>query len=389
MNTRGKSLDKLYSYCKDRDWSGYDPFDGLSSRLFAAVPLVSRFRIARLAFLQLNKKMPLNLRPLLLIRRGRNPKGIGLFLYSLSMLYQKYENEEYRAQMEEFRSWLQKHVSLGYRGNCWGYNFDWQSRAFFLPKGTPTVVNTSYIGRAFLKYYEVTQEKEALQIARSACDFILGDLNRKENERTVAFSYSPLDHYFVHNATALGASLLSAVYGKTGEEILVRVAKKAIQSVIDKQQPSGSWFYGESKTARGVGIDSFHTGFILECLKIYTENTGDKDYEKALRKGLKFYQDHFFLPEGAPKYYPDREYPMDIHSAAQAIITLIQLRPYGADQNLRDKIYAWMMQNLYDRNGYFYYQKHRFYTNRIAYMRWGQAWAFRALVEYDLAAGRE
>ena len=26
----------------------------------------------------------------------------------------------------------------------WGYNFNWQSRAFYVPKNTPTIVNTSF-----------------------------------------------------------------------------------------------------------------------------------------------------------------------------------------------------------------------------------------------------
>ena len=28
----------------------------------------------------------------------------------------------------------------GYSGPCWGYNFDWQSRNFFAPRGTPPAV---------------------------------------------------------------------------------------------------------------------------------------------------------------------------------------------------------------------------------------------------------
>jgi len=43
-----------------------------------------------------------------------------------------------------------------------------------------------------------------------------------------------------------------------------------------------------------------------------------------------------------------------------------------------------MIVNMQAPEGFFYFQKHRWYTNRIPYMRWGQAWAFHALTEYLL-----
>lgn len=46
------------------------------------------------------------------------------------------------------------------------------------------------------------------------------------------------------------------------------------------------------------------------------------------------------------------------------------------------RILEWMIHNMQDPTGFFYFQKHQWYTNRIPYMRWGQAWAFHALTEY-------
>jgi hypothetical protein len=40
-----------------------------------------------------------------------------------------------------------------------------------------------------------------------------------------------------------------------------------------------------------------------------------------------------------------------------------------------------MLKNLYSSQGFFYFRKGRFLTNRIPYMRWSQAWAFHALTE--------
>lgn len=324
----------------------------------------------------------MNIRPVFCIEKGRNPKGVGLFLSGVVNLCKETRDSEYLSLIRTFVGWLKEDITPGYSGDCWGYNFDWQSRAFYLPKGTPTVVNTSFIGRAFLEAYLVLGQEECFKIARSACDFILNDLYRLEEDDSICFSYSPLDRYFVHNATALASSLLAMTFKETGEEMLALVAKKSIQYVINHQKKDGSWIYGEDSVAQRTGIDNFHTGFILESLKIYSESTSDKDYVENIKKGLDFYQYNFFLSDGIPKYFHNKIYPIDIHSAAQAIITLVHLKEFGADQKLCKRIVYWMIENMQDEKGYFYYQKGKYMTNKVAYMRWSQAWAFRALATY-------
>jgi len=46
---------------------------------------------------------------------------------------------------------------------------------------------------------------------------------------------------------------------------------------------------------------------------------------------------------------------------------------------LSEKIAKWTIENMQDEIGYFYYQKWPFLTNKIPYMRWGQAWMMYAL----------
>jgi hypothetical protein len=48
------------------------------------------------------------------------------------------------------------------------------------------------------------------------------------------------------------------------------------------------------------------------------------------------------------------------------------------------------VRHMWDERGYFYYQKHRYWTNRIPYLRWGQAWMLLALATMmDHAQRRE
>ena len=70
--------ERLFAYCKAEDFAGYDPFDGLNSRLFQYTP-IKHSRLARIAWLQMIKRVAYNLRPILRVEKGVNPKGLALF----------------------------------------------------------------------------------------------------------------------------------------------------------------------------------------------------------------------------------------------------------------------------------------------------------------------
>jgi hypothetical protein len=44
-----------------------------------------------------------------------------------------------------------------------------------------------------------------------------------------------------------------------------------------------------------------------------------------------------------------------------------------------EKVAQWAIENLRNRRGYFHYQRRRFHTVRIPYMRWSEAWMAYAL----------
>jgi len=79
------------------------------------------------------------------------------------------------------------------------------------PKGTPTIVNTSFIGHALLDCYELTGRQRTLDMAVPIKGFILGDLHRTWLDGAFCFSYTPVDTEAVHNANLLGASVLTSL----------------------------------------------------------------------------------------------------------------------------------------------------------------------------------
>ena len=361
---------------------GYDPYDGLNSKLFSAMPILPHNRLTRLMWIQFIKKMPLNLRYFLKIEKESNAKGLALFISGYCQLskIKNYNNDS----VEKIKLLANRVISLrseGFSGNCWGYNFDWESRAFFQRKFTPTIVATTFVANALIDAYEATREQNYLDAAISSKYFILKDLNRTyEANGNFAFSYSPCDHTSVFNASLLGARLLSRIYYYTREEELITEAKKAVAYCCNYQNSDGSWYY--SALPFHQWIDNFHTGFNLECIYEYGLYSGDESYKDNFNKGLAYYLTTFFDKEGQSKYYNNALYPIDIHAPSQLIITLAKCNLMHTNKSLVDKVLNWTIKNMQSPKGYFFYQKRKYYTNKIPYMRWSQAWIFYGLTHY-------
>src|SRR5262249_20188678 len=209
------------------DFAGPDPYDGLNSRLFQSTPLRNS-RFARLVWTQFFKRSPINFRTLAGVPPERNAKGIALFALAALADYRHTGTKEAEIEARELLDDLIGMSLKGFKGACWGYNFDWQSRSFFAPQGTPTIVPTAFAARALCEAAEVIDASAYLPYARTICDFILNDLNRTEEAGDeVCFSYSPLDHTRVFNASLMAAEALGTAGARLKEESLCDLAMRA------------------------------------------------------------------------------------------------------------------------------------------------------------------
>ena len=371
--------DQLLAWCRAHDFAGHDPFDALNSRLFQATPLTNS-RAARLLWTQLLKRSPADLRAVTLVPAERNAKGIALFALAQLATYRRSKTEETALQARNLLSMLLSMRVEGCSGAAWGYNFDWQSRNFFAPRGTPTIVPTAFAARAFIEAAYEFNDDEYLNTARSICDFILRDLPRTVDTATeLCFSYAPDSNTRIFNASLLAAEVLASVGRLTSDAALCHEAERAARYVVNQQQPDGSWFYGTE--ANQQWIDSFHSAYILFSLKRVIDACALADeFQRSLKRGLSYWTKTFFLADGWPKYYHDDAYPADAHAAASAIVTLVECRElHETSIQMAQQIASWTTRNLRDPQGFFYYQRRRFYTVRKPYMRWTQAWMLYAL----------
>ena len=361
------TYDQLLTWCRDHGFAGHDPFDALNSTIFQATRFANS-RNARFIWTQLVKRSPVDLRGLTRVPTQRNAKGIALF--ALATL--KRSEVDARKLLSDL---LDLRVE-GYSGSAWGYNFDWQSRNFFAPRGTPTIVPTAFAARAFIE----AADEHGLKTVRSVCDFILRDLPRPiDTPSEICFSYTPNSSTRIFNASLLAAEVLASVGKLTNETELCDVACRAVRYVVNHQRDDGSWSYGTD--ASQSWIDNFHTAYILFSMKRIIEACPNGDeFQSSFERGYQYWINNFFLAEGWPKYYDDNPYPADAHAAASAIVTLVECRELDdSSLNMAQNVARWTIQNLRDERGFFYYQRRRFYTIRKPYMRWTQAWMLYAL----------
>jgi hypothetical protein len=371
------SLQRLDAWLVAHNYQGYDPFDGLSSYLR---PLTFHKRFPQQVLQQVVRRNPFNLRPLLGIKPHTSSKGMGFLAGGYLQLAQMTGDKKYYDRTQWAFDWLMTNKSPGYTGYCWGNAFDYISRGSDIPKDAPTVVWSGLIGHEFIDAWRALKDRRYLDVARDVARFIMTDLAHFPVPHGTCISYVTNAQLYVHNANLLGARMLSEVYKETGEQQLLDLATAAVRASAMSQLPNGAWYYGEDPMYHW--IDNWHTAYDLDAILGYQLNSGNTEFQPVLEKGLQFFVDNFFTPDGGPKYYWDRAYKFDIQSSSQAIDTLTLFsREFHRPEllALAEKVAGWTIANMQDPSGYFYLWKNAYFTNRTPTMHWGAATMFHAL----------
>ncbi|RJQ68914.1 MAG: hypothetical protein C4519_22115 [Desulfobacteraceae bacterium] len=379
-----ESIAKLDHWITSNDFKDYDPFDGLS--MPGADLLTFKNHFLRIGLQQTVRRFPINLRPALGIRKASGSKGMGFCALGYLRLYQATAMDAYLQKARFCLDWLMQNYSKGHSGYSWGNHFSYESRGGTIPKGMPTIVWTSLIADVFIEAYEILNQPEYLDVARSCGQFILNDIGRYHSSQgSLCFMYTPpLNgdkpswNGCIHNSNVLGARALARLYRHDGGAELFDLAKKSIRFTVEHQLPEGGWYYGEPRKYQWV--DSFHTGYVLESIHGYINATGDTDYLESLLSGYDYFMQRFFKADGTPRYYDRKTYPIDIQCASQGIQTLVNLRVYRPESlALAQKVADWTLANMQDRKGYFYFRKYPVLINKTPTFHWGQATMLSAL----------
>jgi hypothetical protein len=369
------STSAVQSWVESHGYRGYEPFDGLSSPLRA---LTFRNLLAERILQQVVRQSPVNIRPLIGIKPLDSTKGQGMMAWGYLLLHRATGDESYWTKAVERLHWLDAHKSAKFEKHSWANFFDFSSRGGAYHKDDSIIVWTSLIAQAYLEAFEQSQDQWFLDIAISACDWIMA-LPRERTDRGDCLSYFAHEQESIHNASMLGAAVLARAARVAGRMDYQETAREAMRYSCLRMLPSGAWWYAEDE--RYHWIDNFHTGYNLDSLKCYIDNSGDTEFSEQLMRGLRFYKENFFLPSGCPKYYHSRAYPIDIQCASQAIDTLAYFSQDDPESlALAIKVADWTIANMQDSAGFFYYRKYPIgVTARTPMLHWGQATMFKGL----------
>jgi hypothetical protein len=354
-------------------WAGPDPYDALWGRRWPRILVGGPRR--RQALIQLHSRAPVNIR--VLHRRG-DPviaKALAVFGLAASRLHRYRGTPDTREIALEALGRLSADRSAG--ADAWGYPFPVQTRWSYYPAGMPNVVVTSFAVAALAEAAELFGVDEFSDRARRAAAWVLETLF---NEQQGIFVYHPGSDSLIHNANLLGARAVH--HGGLDSREARAAMQRALTNALEAQRPDGSWPYGRGS---GLGfVDSFHTGFILDCLVTLGEQV--PGVAMALDKGSRFYLERFFGSAGEARLWPDRRFPEDAHSAGTGLSTIAALAgagivPATAGAAPAGRILAKMLQGDHCTC-----RRYRWGATRVHYPRWCDSHVALGLASYALAA---
>ena len=385
-------LDRVLQTARSANYEGYSKHDGLNSPLLAF--LGGSSRLTRLAAIQVVTRSPVDIRPLMGVRKARNAKGLSLFARALLARHRMTGSPDDAAQARGLLDWLIDHPAQGFDGLCWGYPYPWQDVGFFAPRDFPNRVVTAHVGQALVDGYETLQDERYLDAANRAVWFLLQapkTLFEDADRRCVSYVPDENIDWIVMDVSVLAGALAARVGAITGDGDLIREGGRLVRYVVSKQTDEGAWFYADPPSASHITHDNYHTGFILDAIQQYGISAGSDEFDESYRRGIDFYERRLFEPNGAARFMNDRLYPIDIHGCAQGIITFsLQQRHQGTGAEMATRVLNWTLANMWDpATGWFYYQRRRGYRTHIRELRWCQGWMSRALSCYLEYSGED
>jgi hypothetical protein len=343
---------------------------------------VGRGRRGRQAAIQLLKRSPVNPRRLLGVPKLPHTKGVALIASGLARLERLEPGAGHGAEAVRLMREVGGRAIPSGEGIGWGYDFDVQTRWGTYRRGEANAIVSTFVANAMLDAAEAADAPDLRELAGGVVRYANSSLLVSSPGRTY-YGYFAGAERPIHNASVLVAALIA----RCGDDADVALAAPAVAWSVSRQAPDGSWAYGEDPGLEWV--DGYHTAFILEGLRRWTERSDDPPARAALERGLAFYLDALFDPDGAPRATVDSRFPVDIHGASTAIGVLASLQALHPEAlPTAERVLTWTLANLRRRDGRYAFQLHRRYRNSTAYIRWNDGHMLLALSELALRHDR-
>ena len=386
-------LIKLNNWVGSNGWAGWDPYDIYNNKFGMWVgkrkTLIQKASGSIIS--QVNHRFPMHLRNWINVKPSVNAKAMGLFAEGYLKLEFSKKFQNILSVEKKYNScfqWLDNNKIVKYGGIGWGYPFDWMSR-IFIPKNTPTVVNSAIIGDAYWPKYKIFKDEKALSQCENICHFIVKGLNRSgyKDDGSFSFSYTPLDKFQVHNANLFGAEFIIRVGMETGQDEWVDAGLLATKFSLSEIRDDGTLNYWSYEQAKGVQQDTYHSGFEIRALSRIAILTELQEIKTVANAYFNTWITDYYSASGEPNYIRGQTDVIEVHSCAEAILCTTEFYRNGYISKSKYlkliKNIMFSAKKLWVRNGknkgYFASSIKNKTMTDIPYIRWGQAWMFNAI----------
>lgn len=385
---------ELLETIERENYQGYDPYD------FYLSPY-SRFFPKSILFLHLQKFSPINIRPLLGIKKGMVTKVYGLMLDSYINLYTLTHDERYKKETQDmYRLMMDAAIVNTTEELGWGRNYPFKTGGEIHDNKKPLVYLDSRLGLSLIHYYDITHDEAILNDVKRVVTNLLrtGRVLKKDGYSFIGYSPDK-NTRLTFNASMVAVELMMKYLDRSGQATCViddidicQLSHDVVRTMVHFQEPDGSWTYGFSSTGKTFMQKDFHQGFVIDSLYHVLSLVSDAELkEKGIstyEKGYQFLKNVQIGKDGEFFWRYPQKYPIDIHNQAQGILSLSVNRE---DQSLEalERIINYTFKHFWNKKKRcFYYQKWPFLKNRISYMRWCNAWMLYAQTEYLLKTKR-
>lgn len=270
-----------------------------------------------IAWRQLFRILPINLRPFFGLKCGYDNKSIILFAIAFLILFEKTDDSLY---WDHFAKCID--LILGMQSK--------QSKNFAIRQGKSLHLKnysaaeddispllTALTGSLILQCLksvkcEVKNYKNWKDYLSLICSYFMDELDRNEHGADyIYFAYSPGMTAEVYNGSAGISSFLLLAGDCLEDNKIKEYGRKGINYILIKQNPDGSWNYGSGKTNQYV--DNFHTAFILKSLFDVDEFfDGNCEFRENLNRAVKYYRQRLLRERNGridPRHFDAKMFP--------------------------------------------------------------------------------
>lgn len=386
-----KGIGKFTTWLSSNGYYSFDQYDfwstgyGIKSKSLyyknkiAGIPFIVPIFLAEIFYPKLRKS---------LVKKKRFPIADAHFILAFLNLFEITLDKKYLEEAKKVAAELLQTSVPGFSGYCWGYPFDWMTTRGLWTSGIPLITTTGYCYEAFIRLFEITNEKEYYDIAYSIFHFTLKDLKDTPIENGISSgSYSPIDNSQIVNANAYRSFVLVDAAKRFNSEEALEKANPNINFILKFQNEDGSWKYAINDD-RDNFVDHFHTCFVIKNLFKLNQTLNDEKIDLAIKKGFSFYKKYLFDETGSPKPFAKLSriniVKRELYDYAEGISLCLLMK--SADKEA-GKLAEHMVNEVIDlyqnKNGSFVTNVNLFnIPNRIPYLRWPQAQLFFALTNY-------